>query len=294
MRNFIAALLIMAAAATNWAQAQTTQPITVHIPYSKTGNAQAVARLILDGLEQRGWRFDERVTANPLLSAETFRRTTQPMMLLWGTDLVPTRGHAAYIPVPTAAELLTVTYVVPRYICAATNSNVNSITAEHYASRDRQFTVGTTVVPADEQYLLALNQHLGTRHRVIKYTNSRELEAAVAAREVDVVMTSVGLRLEQQNRARCFYNTSQYRQGTVPLVTDVHAHMQPRNFAAVSYFKARGLDTATVTRLRQDLLAVQREYQPYTEYLARNMNPATPLLPDQQLRMITELDRNIP
>lgn len=291
MKYFIAALIWLVAVFTTSTHAQT---ITVHIPYSKTGNAQATTRLILDGLEQRGWRFDERVTANPLLSAETFRRTTQPMLLLWGTDLVPTRTHAAYMPVPTAADLVTVTYMVPRYICAATNTNVNLVTAEQFVSRDRVLTIGTAVVPADEQYLLALNQHLGTRHRVVKYTNSRELEAAVAAREVDAVMTSVGLRLEQQNRARCFYNTSQYRVGTVPLVTDQHPHMVPRNFAGVSYLMARGLDTATMARLRQDVLAVQREYQPFTDYLARNFNPATPLILDQQLRMIADLDRNIP
>jgi hypothetical protein len=268
------------------AQAQT---IVVHIPYSKTGNAQATTRLILDGLEQRGWRFDERVTSNPQLSSETFNSATQPMLLLWGTDLVPHRGHAAYQPVPRAQELVTVTYVIPRYICAVSN-----VTALDYARRDRVLTVGTTVVPADEQYLLALNQHLGTRHRVIKYTNSRELEGAVAAREVDAVMTSVGLRLEQQGRVRCLFNTSQFRIGTVPLITDQHPHMQPRNFAAASFIVARGLDAATMTRLRQDTLAVQREHAPYLAYLERNHNPATPLVPEQQLQLIQELDRNVP
>jgi hypothetical protein len=266
------------------AQAQT---IVVHIPYSKTGNAQATTRLILDGLEQRGWRFDERVTSNPQLSSETFNSATQPMLLLWGTDLVSHRGHAAYRAVPRAQELVTVTYVAPRYICATGN-----VTALDYARRDRVLTVGTTVVPADEQYLLALNQHLGTRHRVIKYTNSRELEGAVAAREIDAVMISVGLRLEQQGRVRCLFNTSQFRVGTVPLVTDQHPHMQ--TYTAASFIVARGLDNATMTRLRQDTLAVQREHAPYLAYLERNHNPATPLVPEQQLQLIQELDRNVP
>jgi hypothetical protein len=283
LRYFIAAMIWLTTAL---AQAQT---IVVHVPYSKTGNAQATTRLILDGLEQRGWRFDERVTSNPQLSKETFANTKDLMLMLWGTDLVPHRGHAAYRPVPTAQELVTVTYVIPRYICA-----VGNVTASDYARRDRVLTVGTTVVPADEQYLLALNQHLGTRHRVIKYTNSRELEGAVAAREIDVVMTSVGLRLEQQGQVRCLFNTSQFKVGAVSLVTDRHPHMQPKNFAAVSFIVARGLDAATMARLRQDTLAVQREYAPYLTYLERNQNPATPLVPEQQLQLIQELDRNVP
>jgi hypothetical protein len=288
MRYFIAAMIWLAAVC---AQAQT---ITVHIPYSKTGNAQATTRLLLDGLEQRGWRFDERVTSNPVLSKETFANAREPMLLLWGTDLVPTRAHAGYRPVPAPQELVTVTYVIPRYICAANNSNVNLITTEQFVSRDRVWTIGVTVVPTEERYIQTLNQHLGTRHRIVKYTNSRELEAAVAAREVDVVMTSIGLRLEQQNRARCFYNTSQYRVGSTPLITDHHPHMLPRNFAAVSYLVARGMDAATMARLRQDTLAVQREYQPYVDYLKRNFNPETPLALDQQLRIIQELDGNTP
>jgi hypothetical protein len=264
-------------------------PISVHIPYSKTGNAQATLRLILDGLEQRGWRFDERATANPQLSNETFNSASQPMLMLWGTDLVPNRAHAAYRPVPTAADLLTVTYVVPRYICA-----VGNISTEDYANRNRVLTVGTTVVPADEQYLITLNQHLGTRHKIIKYTNSRELEAAVAAREIDVVMTSVGLRLEQQGQVRCLYNTSQMRVGSTPLVTDQHPHMPARNFAAITYLLVRGLDAATLTRLRQDTLAVQRDYVPYVSYLERNRNPVTPLVPERQVQLIKELYSNIP
>ena len=264
-------------------------PITVHIPYSKTGNAQATTRLILDGLEQRGWRFDERVTANPQLSNETFNSTSQPMLLLWGTDLVPNRGHPAYRTAPKAQDLVTITYVIPRYICA-----VGNITARDYADRNRVLNVATTVVPADQQYLLALNQHLGTRHRVIKYTNSRELEAAVAAREVDAVMTSVGLRLQQQGRVQCLANTSQFRTGTVPLVTDLHPHMTPKNFVAVSYLLARGMLPADLARLRSDVLAVQKEYTPYTAYLERNQNPTTPLILGDQLHLIAEVDRNIP
>jgi hypothetical protein len=288
LRYFITAMIWMVAAL---AQAQT---IVVHIPYSKTGNAQATTRLILDGLEQRGWRFDERVTSNPVLSKATFASTQEPMLLLWGTDLVPSRAHAGYRPVPAPQELLTATYVIPRYICAANNSNVNIITAEQFVSRDRVLTIGVTVVPTEEQYIQSLNQHLGTRHRIVKYTNSHELEAAVAAREVDAVMTSVGLRLEQQGRARCFYNTSQYRVGLVPLIADQHPSIQPRNFAAVSYLVARGLDAATLSRLRQDTIAVQREYQPYIAYLKRNFNPETPLNQQQQLQIIQELDRNTP
>jgi len=269
--------------------AAVADPISVHIAYSKTGNAQATLRLILDGLEQRGWRFDERATANPQLSNETFNSASQPMLMLWGTDLVPNRAHAAYRPVPTAADLLTVTYVVPRYICA-----VGNISTEDYANRNRVLTVGTTVVPADEQYLITLNQHLGTRHKIIKYTNSRELEAAVAAREIDVVMTSVGLRLEQQGQVRCLYNTSQMRVGSTPLVTDQHPHMPARNFAAITYLLVRGLDAATLTRLRQDTLAVQRDYVPYVSYLERNRNPVTPLVPERQVQLIKELYSNIP
>jgi len=291
MKYFIAMFVFVSSIMASLAQAQT---ITVHMPYSKTGNAQAVLRLLLDGLEKKGWRFDERATANPVLSADTFRSTTEPMLLLWGTDLAPSRSHSSYLPVPRATELITLTYVVPRYICAANNSNMNVITAEQFESTSRVYTIGTTVVPADEQYLVSLNKFLGTRHQVVKYTNSRELEAAVAAREIDVVMTSVGLRLESNNRVRCFYNTSQYRMGNLPLVTDQHPKMKPQNFAAVSYIMARGLDTATVNRLRQDAVTVQREYKPYLEYLERNRNPATPLQPEQQLNMITELDRNIP
>jgi len=264
-------------------------PISVHIPYSKTGNAQAVTRLILDGLEQRGWRFDERVTANPQLSNETFKSASQPMLLLWGTDLVPNRAHPAYRSAPTAADLLTITYVVPRYLCA-----VGNITAQDYADRNRVLNVAITAVPVDEQYLLALNQHLGTRHRLIKYTNSREVEAAVAAREVDAVMTSIGLRLQQQGRVQCLANTSQFRVGTVPLITDLHPHVTPKNFVAVSYFLVRGLPPADLARLRSDIVAVQKEYTPYTAYLERNQNPSTPLVLGDQLHLITELDRNLP
>ena len=269
--------------------AAVANPISVHIPYSKTGNAQAVTRLILDGLEQRGWRFDERVTANPQLSSETFKSASQPMLLLWGTDLVPNRAHPAYRSAPTAADLLTITYVVPRYLCAVSN-----ITAQDYADRNRVLNVAVTAVPVDEQYLLALNQHLGTRHRFIKYTNSREVEAAVAAREVDAVMTSIGLRLQQQGRVQCLANTSQFRMGTVPLITDLHPHVTPKNFVAVSYFLVRGLPPADLARLRSDVVAVQKEYTPYTTYLERNQNPATPLVLGDQLHLITELDRNLP
>jgi hypothetical protein len=269
--------------------AAVANPISVHIPYSKTGNAQAVTRLILDGLEQRGWRFDERVTANPQLSSETFKSASQPMLLLWGTDLVPNRAHPAYRSAPTAADLLTITYVVPRYLCA-----VGNITAQDYADRNRVLNVAVTAVPVDEQYLLALNQHLGTRHRLIKYTNSREVEAAVAAREVDAVMTSIGLRLQQQGRVQCLANTSQFRVGTVPLITDLHPHVTPKNFVAVSYFLVRGLPPADLARLRSDIVAVQKEYTPYTTYLERNQNPATPLALGDQLHLITELDRNLP
>jgi hypothetical protein len=284
MRSILAFICWLTLSTAAWADS-----ITVHVPYSKTGNAQATLRLILDGLEQKGWRFDERVTSNPQLSNETFNSTSQPMLMLWGTDLTPNRTHPTYRAIPTAAELVTLTYVIPRYICA-----VGNISAEDYANRNRVLTVGTNLVPADEQYLAALNQHLGTRHKIIKYANSRESEAAVAAREIDVVMSSVGLRLEQQGQVRCLFNTSQLRTGSLPLVTDLHPQMQPRNFAAVTYILVRNMDAATLTRLRQDTLAVQRDYAPYVTYLERNRNPATPLVPERQVQLIKELYSNIP
>jgi len=269
--------------------AAVANPITVHVPYSKTGNAQAVTRLILDGLEKRGWKFDERTTANPQLSNETFNASSKPMLLLWGTDLVPSRAHPTYRAAPKAQDLVTITYVIPRYICA-----VGNITARDYADRNRVLNVAAVISPADEQYLLALNQHLGTRHRVIKYTNSREIEAAVAAQEVNIVMTSVGLRLQQQGLVQCLFNTGQSRVGTVPLVTDLYPHMTPKNFASVYYLLARGLAPADLARLRSDVVAVQKEYTPYTAYLERNQNPTTPLNADDQLHLIAEFYRNIP
>jgi hypothetical protein len=67
-----------------------------------------------------------------------------------------------------------------------------------------------------------------------------------------------------------------------------------QTYTAASFIVARGLDAATMTRLRQDTLAVQREHAPYLAYLERNHNPATPLVPEQQLQLIQELDRNVP
>jgi len=264
-------------------------PITIHVPYTKTGNTQAVTRLLIDGLTQHGWQFDERVTANPQLSNETFRVATQPMLMIWGNDLVPTRTSPAYRPAATKQDLVTIALIVPRYLCA-----VKSISAEDFARRDRVFTIGTTIQPADEQYLQALNQHLGTRHKIIKYTNSREIEGAVAAREIDAVMTSAGLRLEQQGQVRCLFSTSQIQSGSVPLITDQYPHFVPKNYVVASYIVAQNFDDAKLTKLRQDIAKVQREYTPYTTYLERNKNPAAPVALDQQVRLIQELDKNIP
>jgi hypothetical protein len=57
---------------------------------------------------------------------------------------------------------------------------------------------------------------------------------------------------------------------------------------------ARNLDAATLARLRQDIVSVQQAHTPYTAYIERNRNPVAPLTLDQQLRLINELDRNIP
>jgi hypothetical protein len=70
--------------------------------------------------------------------------------------------------------------------------------------------------------------------------------------------------------------------------------MTPKNFVAVSYFLVRGMGSADLARLRADVVAVQKEYTPYTTYLERNQNPTTPLIPGDQLHLITELDRNLP
>jgi hypothetical protein len=256
-------------------------PITVHIPYSQTGNAQALTRMLTTELATRGWEFDIRVTHNPRLSQSAFNSATRPFLLMWGNDLTASDQDPAYLPPPTANELLTVVYIYPSYICTTKN-----ITKQDFERRGSSYTIGTIVLPFNERYLQSLNQHLGTRHRVIKYKNSKETELAFAAGEVDFVFSSIGAKWQSQSQAQCLYNSSTYSVLNIPFIRDSYPQFEYSDFANVTYLRAKNFDTATAERLRRDILDLQRNLPSYAQYQQKNFNPMPPLTPAVQLQLV--------
>jgi hypothetical protein len=271
--SFVLAILVCCAA---WAE-----PIVVHVPYSQTGNAQALTRLLTTELATRGWEFDVRVTHNPRLSQSTFNSATRPFLLMWGNDLTESERDPAYLPPPTASELLTVVYIYPSYICTTKN-----ITKQDFERRGSGYTIGTIVLPFNERYLQSLNQHLGTRHRVIKYNNSKETELAFAAGEVDFVFSSIGAKWQSQSQARCLYNSGTYSILNIPTMQDSHPYFEYRDFANVAYLRAKNFDAATLEKLRRDMLDVQRNLISYNQHQQRNFNPMPPLTPASQFQLV--------
>ena len=276
MKSIISFVLATVVCFAAWAD-----PIVVHIPYSQTGNAQALTRLLTTELAARGWAFDVRVTHNPRLSQATFNSATRPFLLTWGNDLAESERDPAYLPPPSAAELLTIVYLVPRFTCTTKH-----ITKQDFERRGASYTIGTIVLPFDERYILALNQHLGTRHRVIKYNNSKEIELAFAAGEVDFVFSSIGAKWQSQSQAQCLYNSSTYSVLNIPAIQDAHPHFEYRDFAAVTYLRAKNFDAVTLERLRRDILDVQRNLASYVQYQQRNFNPMPPLTPASQFQLV--------
>jgi hypothetical protein len=276
MKSIVSFVLAAMISFVAWAE-----PIVVHIPYSQTGNAQALARMLTTELAARGWEFDVRVTHNPRLSQSTFNSATRPFLLMWGNDLTASDQDPAYLPPPTASELLTVVYIYPSFICTTKN-----ITKQDFERRGASYTIGTIVLPFNERYLQSLNQHLGTRHRVIKYNNSKETELAFAAGEVDLVFSSIGAKWQSQSQARCLYNSSTYSVLNIPTMQDSHTYFEYRDFATVAYLRAKNFDAATLERLRRDTLDVQRNLASYAQYQQRNFNPMPPLTPLSQLQLV--------
>ena len=240
------------------------QIVNFHLPFSQTGNYQAVAKLVNGGLEEKGWKFDFKVTNNLILSKHAYENSTEPFILAWSELSASAKNEPFYLPAADEKNFIGFTHSVPYYICTTKDIVVDDF-------YKKKLKIGIANTPAEEKFIKGLINHTKTKHNAVGYKSSTELSAGLFSGEIDLAVSSLGSKWVTNNQAKCIFNTGKENlYGSVPMFS-VFPNFSMNEFRTNLYYIGKNFTSEQLTKLRNDLNFVKANHKPYLDHI-KNMH----------------------
>jgi hypothetical protein len=233
-----------------------------HAPFSQTGTYQSLLKLVHQGLEEKGWKLDLKITGNPKLGRDIFNETNEPFLLAWGIELISMKNDPHYIKPANNDSLVGFVHVTGVYLC--TNKN---ITHEDFVNK--KYKIGTV---GDRTTLNFLNKWMAftkNKHDVISYRGSGDLEIGFNSGEIDLIFASRGVNLHESGKANCLYTSGRNTILGIPTIQSKFPEFKDGQYSFGTYIVAKNFSKENLEKLRNDLANVKKDYAPFTTHMKK-------------------------
>ncbi len=281
-KNFLLLILFFISNSINLVQAQT---VNFHLPFSQTGTYQAISKLVNAGLEEKGWKFDVKITKNLVLSKQAYETSKEPFILAWSELSGTAKNEPSYLPPADVKNFIGFTHFGAFYICTTKDIVADDL-------NKKKFKIGIpSSTPAEVQFVKKFIKQTKTEHTAVYYENSTELATGLFSGEIDLAVSSLGPRWVANNQARCLLNTGKENlHGSVTMLS-AFPDFSMNEFKTNLYYIGKNFTDDQLTRLRNDLNFVKANYKPYLDYIKNaQLDSYTDSL-DNQLLYLKKIDQ---
>jgi len=236
--------------------------IKLHAPFSSTGNAQNIIRILAEGLAEKGWDLNIKITGNPKLSKETYNKTTEPFLLAYASDTASSKSDVHYMTPPTTKDFVTSLYSFQLFICT-----IKDLDVDDFLNKNKSYKIGITQDPVSPMYMNALQKYLGTNHKLLRYDGSKKVGLALFSGEIDFSFSSKGAKYVNTGKAKCLYGTGAKSVLGIKTIKSAYPEWNLNTLPGVVYLRAKNIPADKLEQLRNDFQELQSSYAPYLEYV---------------------------
>lgn len=260
------------------------EAILLHAPFSTTGNAQNIIKILSDELNSKGWNLDTKVTGNPMLGKSTWNSSKKPFLLGWASDTSSSITEPHYMKPASEKDLVTSLYYFDLYVCS---NNKNKLIKDF--SIPGKIAIGQD--PVSLMFAKSLNKEFGVKHKILQYDGSKKVGVALFSGEVDWALTSKGAGYVADGQATCIFGTGTKSQKGIPLLKDERPKFRYAVLPGVVYLRATNFSKKDLEKLRTDVVEIQKNNVKYLNYINDKMY-GTPIGIDikGQVDIIKKLD----
>ena len=260
------------------------EAILLHAPFSSTGNAQNIIKILAGELNSKGWNLDTKVTGNPMLGKTTWNSSKKPFLLGWASDTSSSTSEPHYMKPASEKDLVTSLYYFDLYVCSTDkNKSIKDF------STSGKIAIGQD--PVSLMFAKSLNQEFGVDHKILQYDGSKKVGVALFSGEVDWALTSKGAGYVADGKATCIFGTGSKSQKGIALLKDERPAFKYAVLPGVVYLKAINFSKNDLAKLRTDIVEAQKNSVDYQNYVNNKMY-GTPIGIDikEQVDIIKKLD----
>ena len=239
-----------------------TAEIKWHAPFSQTGTYQAVTKLVHQGLEEKGWKLDLRITGNPKLGRDVLNETNEPFLLAWGTELISSKNDPHYIKPANNESLVGMVHTTGVHLC--TNKNISQ---EDFISK--KYKIGVVGLKPTLKFLDQWLAFTKNKHNLISYRSSGDMLIGLNSGEIDLIFMSVGLDLHESGKVNCLYTSGRETVLGIPTIQSKFPEFKESQYNFGTYIIAKNFSKEDLEKLRNDLIQVKKNYLPFTNYMKK-------------------------
>ena len=243
MKKYILSLILF----TLFISTSKAETITLSGPWSPTGSFQKIIRLIVSDMENKGWKFDVKITGNPLLSKTNAESSSTPYILTWGIEINSKKSDTFYLAPPSKSNYVGMTHISNQFLCGK-----KGLTLSDLKNKNKIYKIGVGVDPMLVNWLTDFVNYLGVKHTIIKYKGSTKSSNALLSGELDFVLNSNGAKMHKKGQADCLLVPSSDSVIGIPTVKSKFPKFsQPVMYNAM-YWQVYNMDSASLKKLRED------------------------------------------
>jgi hypothetical protein len=236
--------------------------ISLLVPAGPTGSRALISNFLVPELNKKGWNIVVKSTGNCANANNIVQSSTEPVLVAWDNKELAIKNGPCARPIPTESELVGIWYTSPDFLCRVGNRpGITEATGTVRLSIQSYYQQPG----ADSELLNAVTSKSSATVRPVIYANSGAQATGAAANEFDYVLGTIGKKLEENNIAKCDYNTGSTEfEGTKPLKdaigVDVQSHM-------VVYMFGQNFSNEQMKKLQKDYVEVTKttEFVKYME-----------------------------
>ena len=174
------------------------QEIHISVPFSPGGLFSTLVPLTAQSLDERGWKTDVKFVGQCGVSKQSYESARRPTLTVWGTAWLDSKDNTCYIEVDTN-NLVDIYVQVPYYLCGPKNAP----TWQPVAGSTYTVAMTKSVSPKDHEALAKYGKKLNVTFKPVVYANTGAIRTAWEAKEVDLMLSTIGLEQQQTNGSRC-------------------------------------------------------------------------------------------
>jgi len=260
--------------------------VILHVPSSDTGTFQAINRVILDGLKQKGWNIDIRVTGNPKFSKDVYTESKEPFILSWSTATASSKQDSHYLVPPDKNNFIGFTHTYGLSLCSINDISKKELT-------EKSYKIAITQEAYMKRWVDNFQKYLDSKHTFIQYTGSARVVNALFSKEVDMAFISSGPSYAKGGKLKCILTTGNQDIVDIPTMKKLFSNYEENELIFGQYWQAKNLSEKQLQKLRKDFLDIIKNYNPYLDYINSKFFSSINYNIEKQIEVIQLFDSKI-